>query len=101
MNPNPWNPPAGPGGMQPGRMQAPPPGGVSGWEVGLLILALLLLVWMLLALIIAVQARRRGYPFAAWLLAGTLGNPIFLLVLLGAMPDFRRRQLRKKEMADL
>jgi hypothetical protein len=38
----------------------------------------------------------------AWLVAGTLsGNPILFLVLLALMPDFSRKALRRKEMADL
>jgi hypothetical protein len=67
----------------------------------LLTLAVLLLVCALFSAITAVQARRRGYSFFVWLLAGTLGNSIFLLILLGVMPDFRRRKLREQEAEDL
>jgi len=67
----------------------------------LLLVALYLLFFALFSTITAVQAKRRGYSFVAWLFAGILGNPIFLLVLLGVMPDFRRRRLRQKEADDL
>ena len=103
MNPQPFRPGIGPGGMPPGgpRPPAPGPDVTPGLEFSLVLLALMLLVALIFALMVAVQARRRGYSMLAWLLAGTLGNPIFLLVLLGAMPDFRRRRLRRKEMDDL
>jgi hypothetical protein len=64
-------------------------------------LAAIFLLFLLFSLITAVQAKRRGYPLIAWLLAGALGNPVFLLVLLGVMPDFRRKKLRITEMDDL
>ena len=57
--------------------------------------------FLLCSLVVAVQARRRGYSLLVWLVAGALGNPIFLLILLGIMPDFRRKNHRKVEMADL
>jgi hypothetical protein len=55
----------------------------------------------LMSVIVAVQARRRGYSLLVWLIGGLLGNPIFLLVLLGAMPDFARKRLRREERADV
>jgi hypothetical protein len=58
-------------------------------------------IFLLISLVVAVQARRRGYPFLVWLVAGALGNSIFLLILLGIMPDFRRKNMRKKEMDEL
>jgi hypothetical protein len=58
-------------------------------------------VMALFSLIVAVQARRRGYSLLVWLVGGVLGNPIFLLVLLPAMPDFARRRLRREERAEL
>jgi hypothetical protein len=58
-------------------------------------------VMALFSLVVAVQARRRGYSLLVWLVGGLLGNPIFLLVLLGAMPDFARRRLRRQERAEL
>jgi hypothetical protein len=98
MNPNnnPWALPGPPAQPQP-----------SPWDNAALLAALLVYLGLVLlffgafAAITAVQARRRGYPFVPWLLAGMLGNPIFLLVMLGVMPDFRRRQLRQKETEDL
>ena len=66
-----------------------------------LILVGLGVFFLLCSLLVAVQAHRRGYPLLVWLVAGTLGNPIFLLILLGIMPDFRRKNRRKQEMADL
>lgn len=56
---------------------------------------------LVVALIVAVQAMWRGYPVVLWLLAGGLGNPIFLLVLLGAMPDYERMRQREEEIEDL
>src|SRR5262249_62079621 len=84
----------------PGRPTQPSDAAAS-WEFIIFLLVVILVFALLLSLIVAVQARRRGYPLLAWLVAGALGNPIFLLVLLGAMPDFRRRRLRKRELADL
>lgn len=83
---------------------APPP---SMWDnpaffAGVLIfLGLMLLLFGLFASITAAQAKRRGYLFVPWLFAGMLGNPIFLLVMLGVMPDFRRKRMRQKETEDL
>jgi hypothetical protein len=71
------------------------------WEV-LLVMGLVAVgLSLLISLVVAVQAQRRGYPLVAWLVAGALANPIFLLVLLGVMPDFRRKRLREEEMDDL
>jgi hypothetical protein len=50
---------------------------------------------------VASQARKRGYSFIVWVVAGMLGNPLFFLVLLAIMPDFARRKQREKEMAEL
>ena len=50
---------------------------------------------------VAYQARKRGYSFTVWVVAGMLGNPLFFLVLLAIMPDFARRKQREKEMAEL
>jgi hypothetical protein len=63
--------------------------------------AVFLVVYVGLALIVAVQARRRGYALTVWLIASLVSNPIFLLLLLGVMPDFARRRLRETEMKDL
>jgi hypothetical protein len=63
----------------------------------LVILALLLGI----SASVALQARRRGYRFLVWLIAGALGNPLFFLVMLSIMPDFARKALRSKETADL
>jgi hypothetical protein len=54
-----------------------------------------------MSVLVAVQARRRGYRFLTWFFAGMLGNPIFFLILLAIMPDFARKALRQEEMADL
>jgi hypothetical protein len=59
------------------------------------------LVFLILSLVVAVQARRRGYPMLPWLIAGLTGYGIFMLILLGVMPDFARKRQRVKEMADL
>jgi hypothetical protein len=68
----------------------------------LLLLAVLVLIWyVLLPYSMATQARRRGYSLLAWLIAGALSNSIFLLILLGILPDFRRKRQRAQEMKDL
>lgn len=64
-------------------------------------LVLVVLFFLVLSLVVAVQARRRGYPLLAWLLAGLSGYGIFLLILLGVMPDLARKRQRVKEMEDL
>jgi hypothetical protein len=58
-------------------------------------------LFLVLSLVVAVQARRRGYLLLPWLLAGLSGYGIFLLILLGVMPDFARKRQRLKEMEDL
>jgi hypothetical protein len=65
------------------------------------LLVLLVGFLFLLSLIVPVQASQRGYNFFVWLVAGMLGNPIFLLVLLAIMPDFARKARRRKELAAL
>jgi hypothetical protein len=43
----------------------------------------------------AIQAKRRGYSFFIWLLAGILAlNPIYLLVVLSTVPHRKRQRLR-------
>lgn len=59
-------------------------------------------IGFLVSLLVAYQARQRGYSMPIWTLAGMLSsNPIYLLMLLGVMPDFARRKMREKEMQDL
>jgi hypothetical protein len=60
-----------------------------------------LLLLLGVSLLVAVQARWRGYPLVVWLIAGVVGNPIFILVLLAFMPDFARRRQRRQELDDL
>jgi hypothetical protein len=67
----------------------------------LLTVGLIVLGAGVFVLTVAVQAKRRGYSLLAWFVAGLLGNPLFLLVLLGILPDFRRKRLRKTEREDL
>src|SRR5262249_41594735 len=59
------------------------------------------LLFLVLSLVVAVQARRRGYPVLPWLLAGLPGYGIFLLILLGVMPDLARKRQRVQEMEGL
>jgi hypothetical protein len=66
-----------------------------------LVLVVLLVLTLPFAAVVAVQAKRRGYGFGTWLVGGTLGNPVFFLVLLAVMPDFARKVLRRKELTDL
>ncbi len=68
---------------------------------GLAVVMLALFVLLAVALIVAVQAGWRGYPVWAWTLAGLLGNPVFLLVVLGALPDFARRKLREEYLREI
>jgi hypothetical protein len=50
----------------------------------------------------AVQAKRRGYSFFVWLLAGVLvTNPIYLLVVLGVLPHRKRQRLREQLRREL
>jgi hypothetical protein len=62
---------------------------------------LLLLAVALLSAIPAYQAKRRGYSFVVWLLAGMLSSPIYLLVVLGASPHRKRQQLREQFRREL
>ncbi len=67
----------------------------------LITLAVVGVIYVSLALILALQARKRGHSLLVWLLAGLAGNMILLLVMLGVLPDFARRRMRKTEMEDL
>jgi hypothetical protein len=61
-------------------------------------------IWLVSALfgiVVAVQARRRGYRFSVWVVVGILANPVYLLILLATMPDFARKRLRAKFRAEL
>jgi hypothetical protein len=74
------------------------------WRTILALAAVLvpvLLGFLVVALIVAVQAMWRGYPVVLWTIAGMLGNPIFLLVILGAMPDYERKRQREEERKEL
>jgi hypothetical protein len=71
--------------------------GIGSALAALLVGGLVLIV----SLVVAIQARRRGYSLLTWVVAGMLVNPIFLLVLLGVLPDRRRKRLREKETEDL
>jgi hypothetical protein len=84
----------------PGLPGSPTPGATPS-PVTLLLVLGFGAFFLLISLVVAVQARRRGYPLLVWLVAGALGNSIFLLILLGIMPDFRRKNMRKKEMDEL
>ena len=53
------------------------------------------IVPFMVSLPVAVQAKRRGYSFLAWWIAGGLGNSILLLLLLGVLPDFSRLKRRE------
>lgn len=64
-------------------------------------LIIMMALWVVLSLIVALQAARRGYNVWIWLLAGSLGNPLFFLVLLAIMPDFARKALRRKFVDEL
>lgn len=52
--------------------------------------------------IAAVQAKRRGYSFIVWLLAGLFVlNPIYLLVVLATVPHRKRQALRLQFATEL
>src|SRR4051794_10235241 len=80
---------------------------MSGPGVGLLIGVITFYVVMVLlfvvgvGLVVAVQASYRGYNVGVWLIAACLGNPVFLLILLGVLPDRKRRDLRERELDDI
>jgi hypothetical protein len=67
----------------------------------LLALLAVLLVFAAIASIVAYQASQRGYSFLVWLGAGMLGNPVFLLILLGVLPNRAMRRRREKELDDI
>jgi hypothetical protein len=75
--------------------------GMSEAFILLSVLLPVLVGFLVVALIVAVQAMWRGYPILLWTIAGFLGNPVFLLVILGAMPDHERRRQREEERKDL
>ena len=61
--------------------------------VGLVVAILVLVAW---------QARRRGYSFWVWLLASIVSlNPLLILLVLVMLPDARKKRLRAKEMRAL
>src|SRR4051812_21311714 len=50
----------------------------------------------------AIQAKRRGYSFFVWLMAGVLVfNPIFILVVLASVPHRKRQRLREQFRGEL
>jgi hypothetical protein len=76
----------------------PPPEQLASLVIGLV---LVLLFFLVISAVVAAQAHQRGYRFLPWLIAGTLGNPVFFLVLLAIMPDYARKARRRQELADL
>jgi hypothetical protein len=65
-------------------------------------LALTVVVFGLIALVPALQARRRGYSGILWFLTGLLArSPIFLLILLAAAPHQARRRKRDQYLKEL
>jgi hypothetical protein len=51
---------------------------------------------------VAWQARRRGYSFWLWLLAGLASlNPLLILLVLAMPPDAHKKALREAEMRAL
>jgi hypothetical protein len=83
--------------------ESPPPSSFTS-ALGpqeLISLAVIGVVYIAFALILALQASRRGYSLLVWLMASLAGNMILLLVMLGVLPDFARKRLRKTEMEDL
>jgi hypothetical protein len=68
---------------------------------GLLVLLLGLIWYVLVPWSMAKQAGERGYSALVWLMGAALSNSIFLLILLGLLPDYRRKRQRVQEMEDL
>jgi hypothetical protein len=54
-----------------------------------------------IAAVVAYQAAQRGYSFLVWVGAAMLGNPVFLLILLGVLPNRAMRRRREKELDDI
>jgi hypothetical protein len=76
--------------------------GVGGMEMLALLLLFALPGLALFSLIPAVQARRRGYSFLIWLLAGVAAfNPIFLMIVLASIPHRKRQQMREQFRREL
>jgi hypothetical protein len=76
--------------------------GLGGLEALALTLLFALPGLALLSLIPAVQARRRGYSFVIWLLAGVAAfNPVFLMIVLATIPHRKRQQLREQFRREL
>jgi hypothetical protein len=70
--------------------------------VALLSLLVAALVLSPFALVLALQAQRRGFGFGVWLLAGFLSaNPLLPLVLLGLLPNRARQAQRRAELHEL
>jgi heme exporter protein D len=68
----------------------------------LLFVGWFILILTLTCLVPAVQAKQRGYSFFVWLAAGVLAlNPIFILVVLAALPHRKRQRLREQFRREL
>jgi hypothetical protein len=70
--------------------------------IGFAVIAIGVGVGILIFAIPAIQAKRRGYSFFVWLLAGILiYNPIYLLVVLGVVPHRKRQKMREQFRREL
>lgn len=70
------------------------------WVIPITVVAGLLVLFIFS--IPAIQAKRRGYSFFIWLIAGVLAlNPIYLLVVLSTIPHRKRQKMREQFAAEL
>ncbi len=87
--------------------QFSPPGPVRVWGLGpwigiLIAVVLVFLILLPFALILASQAKKRGYRGGTWFLTGLLSfNPMFPLVVLALLPHRARQARRLKELQAL
>lgn len=70
------------------------------WVIPITIVAGLMVLFVFS--IPAIQAKRRGYSFFIWLIAGVLAlNPVYLLVVLSTIPHRKRQEMREQFATEL
>ena len=67
-----------------------------------IVIATTLIIFLLFTFVPAQQARKRGYSFLVWYVTGVLAlNPIYLLIVLAAIPDRAKQRLRNQYRREL